>query len=142
MAAATLFDRLGALTRPAVPKNDEWYVWCPRAQCFSSHGSFYDLIDYTNGHVVCVVTSDVTCNGDCDMLRDITRKVLNAPLRECFRCVAYQPRNQRDGGGSGRRAEGAARDAWLAPDPGDARGALLRRTIALGDARALLALKN
>ncbi|KAJ1179328.1 hypothetical protein NDU88_004562 [Pleurodeles waltl] len=51
-------------------------------------------------------------------------------------------RNQRDGGDGGRRAEGAAWGAWLAPDLRDARGAILRRAFALGDARALRALKN
>ncbi|KAJ1191938.1 hypothetical protein NDU88_001251 [Pleurodeles waltl] len=55
---------------------------------------------------------------------------------------AKGPRNQRDGDGSGRRAEGVAWGAWLAPDPRDARGALYRRAIALGDARALWDLKN
>ncbi|KAJ1090127.1 hypothetical protein NDU88_003264 [Pleurodeles waltl] len=52
------------------------------------------------------------------------------------------PRNQRDGGSSRRRAEGVAWGAWLAPDPRDARGALYRCAIALGDARALWDLKN
>ncbi|KAJ1179222.1 hypothetical protein NDU88_004458 [Pleurodeles waltl] len=55
---------------------------------------------------------------------------------------ANQPQNQQDGGGGERSAERAARDTWLVPEPGDARDALLRRMIALGDARALLAPKN
>ncbi|KAJ1181574.1 hypothetical protein NDU88_006779 [Pleurodeles waltl] len=56
--------------------------------------------------------------------------------------LRYFPRNQRDGSGDAQRAEGAARDAWLAPVPRDARGALPCRMITLGGARTLLALKN
>ncbi|KAJ1156135.1 hypothetical protein NDU88_008859 [Pleurodeles waltl] len=58
------------------------------------------------------------------------------------RIILPQQRNQRDGGDGGRRVEGAAWGAWLAPDLRDARGAIIRRAFALGDALALRALKN
>ncbi|KAJ1155354.1 hypothetical protein NDU88_008084 [Pleurodeles waltl] len=51
------------------------------------------------------------------------------------------PRNQQDGSGGERSIEGAAWGTWLAPDLWEARGAHPRRTIALGGARMLLALK-
>ncbi|KAJ1160360.1 hypothetical protein NDU88_000862 [Pleurodeles waltl] len=71
------------------------------------------------------------------------RLFVHARACPCFgRPQGASQRNQRDGGDGGRRAEGAARGAWLAPDLRDARGAIFRCAFALGDARALRALKN